>query len=70
MKAVVSSLTAFLAEGVRPRTPLSKAIVLALMIKLVVIVAMKVFFFSGDARPVVDDTAIVRLIGPTAQLPR
>lgn len=70
MKAVVSSLTAFVAEGVRPRTPLSKAIVLALIIKLIVIVAMKVFFFSGDARPVVDDTAIVRLFDPATHLSR
>jgi hypothetical protein len=68
MKAVLSSLIAFVDAGVRPQTPLAKAIVLALAIKLVVIVALKVCLFSGDARPVVDETAIDRLIGPTMQL--
>jgi hypothetical protein len=70
MKAVVSSLAAFLAEGVKPRTLLSKAIILTLLIKLVVVVTMKVAFFSADALPPVDDKAMARLIGPTTQLPR
>jgi hypothetical protein len=68
MKAVVSSLAAFLAEGVKPRSLLSKAIVLTLLIKLVVIVAMKVAFFSGDASPLVNDTMIVRHLSPAADL--
>ena len=66
MKAVLSSLSAFLAEGVRPRTPLSKAIVAVLVVKLFVIVAMKVTFFSADARQLVDDKTIARVIGPAA----
>jgi hypothetical protein len=67
MKAVLSSLGAFLAAGIRPRTPLAKAIVLALAIKLVAIVTMKVFLFSGDGRPVIDEAAMDHLIGPTLQ---
>jgi hypothetical protein len=67
MKAVLSSLAEFLAAGVRPKTPLAKAIVFALAIKLVAIVSMKVFLFSGDARPVVDEAAMGRLLGPTVQ---
>jgi hypothetical protein len=64
MKSVISALAAFLTAGLRPRTPLAKAISVALAVKLVVIVSMKVFLFSGDARPVVDDAVMDRVIGP------
>ncbi len=64
MKAVLSSLTDFVGAGLRPRTPLARAIVLALAIKLVVIVSMKVLLFSGDARPAVDATVMMSVIGP------
>ena len=65
MKAVFLSLADFLVSGVRPRTPLAKAIAVALVIKLVVIVSMKVFWFSGDARPVVDEVTMSGVIGPS-----
>jgi hypothetical protein len=65
MKAVLSSLADFISAGLRPRTPLAKAIAVALAVKLVVIVSMKVFLFSGDARPVVDDAVMDRVIGPS-----
>ena len=70
MKPVLSSLAEFIMAGLRPRTPLAKAIVFALAVKLVIIVSMKVFLFSGHARPVVDDAAMQRLIGPSAPVPR
>ena len=63
MSAILSSLTAFLAAGVRPRTPLAKAIVLVLVIKLIGIAGMKVFMFPDSAQPVVDATAMARVIG-------
>ena len=68
MKRVLSALADFVMAGLRPRTPLAKAIALALAIKLVVIVSMKVFLFPGDARPVVDAAAMLRFIGPSTHL--
>ena len=68
MKAVLLSLAEFVKSGLRPRTPLAKGIALALAIKLVVIVSMRVFLFSGDARPVVDDAAMLRLLGPSTHV--
>lgn len=69
MKAVLQSLVDFIMAGLRPRTPLAKAIVLALAVKLVIIVAMKVFLFSGETQPAVDDAAMLRLIGPAPRAP-
>jgi len=65
MKAILSSLADFISAGLRPRTPLAKAIPVALAVKLVVVVSMMVFWFSGDARPVVDDTVMDRVLGPS-----
>jgi hypothetical protein len=70
MKAVLSSLVDFLGAGLRPRTPLAKAITFALAVKLVVVVSMKVFWFSGDARPVVDGTVMDRVLGPSGAVQR
>ncbi len=67
MSALVTSFTAFLKAGVRPRTPLAKAIVIALAIKLCVVIAMRIFLFGADQRPVVDETAMDRLFAPHAQ---
>ncbi len=68
MRALLLSLADFAATGLRPRSALSRAIVCALVIKLVVVVSMKLFFFSGDARPVIDEAAMSRIIGPAAQV--
>jgi hypothetical protein len=63
LRAILSSLTAFLAAGLRPRTPLAKAIVLVLIIKLIGIAGMKVFLFADSAQPVVDAAVMARVIG-------
>lgn len=68
MKAVLLSLADFFRAGVSPRTPLARAIVLALVIKLVVISAIWLAWFSGDARPRADAAAVARLLGPTTPL--
>ena len=68
MSVILSSLTAFLAAGIRPRTPLAKAIVLVLVVKLIGIAGMKVFMFADSAQPVVDATAMARVIGVPASL--
>ena len=69
MRAIVSSLTAFVAAGARPRTPLAKAIVLVLVIKLIGIAGIKTFMFPDRAQPVVDAAAMARVIGVSAPLP-
>ena len=65
MNAVLSSLAAFLAAGARPPTPLAKAIVLVLVLKLMAIAAIGVFLSSGTGRMVVDSITVSRLIGPS-----
>ena len=65
MNAVLSSLAAFLAAGARPPTPLAKAIVLVLVVKLMAIAAIGVFLFSSAGRMVVDSITVSRLIGPS-----
>ena len=69
-KAVLLSLAEFVTAGLRPKTPLAKAIAGALALKLVVIISMKVFLFSGDARPSVDAATMSRVVGPTVHAPQ
>jgi hypothetical protein len=65
LNAVMSSFAAFLAAGVRPPTPLAKAIMLVLVLKLLAITAAGIFLSSRNQRPTVDSTAISKLIGPS-----
>jgi hypothetical protein len=69
LNAILSSLAAFLATLMRPRTPLAKAIVLTLAIKLMAIAGIGIVMLSGRERPVVDAMAMSRLIGPSVTLP-
>lgn len=69
MNAVLSSLAAFLAAGARPPTPLAKAIVLVLVVKLMAIAAIGVFLFSSPGRMGVDSITVSRLIGPSLPWP-
>jgi hypothetical protein len=64
LNAVLSSIVAFLAAGVRPPTPLAKAIRLALAIKLVAIAGIGIVMHASRDVPAVDAAAIARLIGP------
>jgi hypothetical protein len=66
LRVIVSSLAAFLAAGLWPRTPLAKAIVFILVVKLIGIVGMKTFMFPESAQPVVDANAMARLVGVSA----
>ncbi|HEY5067625.1 MAG TPA: hypothetical protein VIJ04_22720 [Xanthobacteraceae bacterium] len=63
MRAILSSMGAFLAAGLWPRTPLAKAIVFVLVIKLIGIASIKVFAFPDGAQPRVDANAMARVIG-------
>jgi hypothetical protein len=64
LNAIVASLGAFFAAGVRPQTPLAKAIALVLAIKLIAIAGIGAFMLSGSVRPVVDTIAVSRLTLP------
>jgi hypothetical protein len=64
LNAVLSSIAAFLAAGVRPPTPFAKAIRLALAIKLVAIAGIGVVMHASRGGPAVDAGAVGRLIGP------
>jgi hypothetical protein len=64
-RTVAASFSAFVAAGLRPTTPLARAIVLVLVVKLVAVVAMKVFLFSGDQNPSVDRMVMSRIVGPS-----
>ena len=66
VRAVLSSLGAFAAAGLWPRTPLAKAIVAVLVIKLVGITAARLFVFNDAARPPADAAAIERVVGVSA----
>jgi len=66
---MMASIAAFFAAGMRPRTPLAKAIVLVLVIKLIGIAGMRIFLFPDHDRPVVDAAAMARLIGVSPSLP-
>ena len=67
MRAIFSSLMAFVSAGIRPATPLAKAIMLVLALKLIGIVSIKLFMFPDNAQPAADAAAIARLVGPSAQ---
>jgi len=64
MKAVIYSLGDLVRAGLRPRTPLARAIMLALAIKLLAIATIWLVWFSGAARPPADAAAIARILGP------
>jgi hypothetical protein len=65
LNAVWSSLGAFLAALVRPRTPLVRAIRIVLVIKLIAIAGIAIVMMPGSGRHGVDARAMFRLIAPS-----
>jgi hypothetical protein len=63
-RPLLASLAAFIDAGLRPTTPLARAIVIVLAAKLVVIAAMTIFLLSGHQNEAVDAAAMGRLLGP------
>lgn len=63
-RPVLASLAAFIGAGLRPTTPLARAIVAVLAAKLVAVTAMMIFQFFNDAKTVVDAATITRLLAP------
>jgi hypothetical protein len=66
LSAVLSSLRAFIAAVIRPRTPLAKAIMLVMVVKLAGIIAIRAVVLADSAAPLVDATTMARMIGPSA----
>jgi hypothetical protein len=66
--AIFSSLAAFAAAAARPPTPLARAIVVVLFVKLLAIISIKLLMFPDNARPVSDANAVARIVGPAASL--
>jgi len=70
MSALLSSLAGFVSAGLRPRSPLAKAVVWALVIKLCAVMAIRFFMFNDESKPPVDSHAIESvLLGPTTLSP-
>lgn len=64
MRAVLISLRAFAQAGLRPKTPLARGIVTALVIKLCVVVALRLFVFGDDDRVRVDPSVMDARLSP------
>jgi hypothetical protein len=64
LSAIFSSLAAFVAAGARPPTPLARAIVLVLILKLIGLAGIKLIMFPDSAQPVIDAAAMTRAISP------
>ncbi len=56
-------MRAFLAAGLWPRTPLAKAIVFVLVIKLIGIAGIKAFGFPDSGQPRVDARVMAHVLG-------
>ncbi len=70
MHAFLTTLRAFAAAGLRPRTPLARGIAATLAVKLCVVVALRLFVFGGDARVPVDTSVMDGRLLPVAQQDR
>jgi hypothetical protein len=63
---VLLSIRDFLLAGIRPKTPLAKAIVFVLILKLAVVASMQVFLLCGEAQPDVNALTMRHLLGPAS----
>ena len=63
-RPIIASLAAFIGAGLRPTTPLARAIVVVLAAKLIAVAAMMVFQYFSDPKIAVDVAVISRLLGP------
>jgi len=62
-RPVLASLAAFVGAGLRPASPLARAIVIVLAAKLIAVVIMLVYFATQNVA--VDAAAIGHLLGPS-----
>jgi uncharacterized PurR-regulated membrane protein YhhQ (DUF165 family) len=65
-RPVLASLAAFIGAGLRPPSPLARAIVIVLAAKLIAVVVMTVFFlFFANQESVVNAAAVGHWLGPS-----
>ena len=64
-RPVLASLAAFIGAGLRPQSPLARAIVVVLAIKLVAVLGMTAYFNFTD-HAAADAAAISRVLGPSS----
>jgi hypothetical protein len=64
LNAILSSLGDVLAAALRPQTPLAKAIVAVLIVKLIAIAGIAAFMLAGGGQVPVGAEAMARLLGP------
>jgi hypothetical protein len=70
LRAILVSLSAFAAAALRPRTPLAKAIMLVLLIKLIGVTAMRIYLTAASVEPTVDAATMARVIGVASPAPQ
>ncbi len=61
---ILSSIGDFVLSGLRPKTPLARAIVFVIALKLVFVVSMQVYLLCSAAQPDVSARTIQRVLGP------
>lgn len=66
MHAVLTALSDFARAGLHPRTPLARGLVAALLIKVCVVVAMRLFLFGDADRVAIDQSLMDRHLLPAA----
>ncbi len=65
-RPLLATLAAFIRAGLRPQSPLARAIVIVLVAKLIAVVAMMAYQHFAEANVIVDAAAIGRLLGPSS----
>jgi hypothetical protein len=70
LNAVLAAFAAFLAAAVRPQTPLAKAIMAVLLVKLIALTGIGVFMLASRAPAPVGSAGMERLFGPTVSVHR
>jgi hypothetical protein len=63
VRQLLSSLGAFVRAGLRPKTPLARAIVAVLCLKLALIAGLRLYMLKGEAPAHVDAAAVARHLG-------
>jgi len=66
-RPLLASLAAFIDAGLRPQSPLARAIVVVLAAKLIAVTVMLVFLFFANQYVIADVAAVSRLLGPSSQ---
>lgn len=64
---IVSSIGDFVRSGLRPRTPLAKAIVFVLVLKLIAVASMQIVLLFGAPPPDVNAQTINRVFAPATR---